>query len=89
MPDATVFSVLDATSGFWMIELDDENSKVCTFNTPYGRYRFTHHPFGLKSAPGVFQTYMTEMLEGILGAQPIAGVNSIVNDILVWDTTVE
>jgi hypothetical protein len=89
MPDAKVFSVLDATSGFWQVQLDEESSNLCTFNSPYGRYRFTRLPFGIKSAPEVFQRHMSEMLEGIPGAQPITGASSIVDDILVWGTTVE
>ena len=51
MPNANVFTVLDAVSGFWQVELDEESSKLCTFNTPFGRYRFTRLPFGIKSAP--------------------------------------
>ena len=87
VPDAKVFSVLDATSGFWQIELDEESSKLCTFNTPFGRYRFKRLPFGIKSAPEVFQRYMTEMLEGIPGAEPIAG--AIVDDILIWGSSID
>lgn len=91
MPNAKVFTVLDATSGFWQVELDDESSLLTstTFNTPFGRYRFTRLPFGIKSAPEVFQKYMSQMLEGIPGAQPITGAYAIVDDILVWGSTVE
>ncbi|XP_052746701.1 uncharacterized protein K02A2.6-like [Bicyclus anynana] len=32
--DAKYFSVLDATSSFWMIELDDASADLCTFGTP-------------------------------------------------------
>jgi hypothetical protein len=38
MPEAKVFSVLDATSGYWQMKLNEESSKLCTFNTPFGRY---------------------------------------------------
>jgi hypothetical protein len=41
MPDAKVFTKLDAPSGYWQLKLDEESSKLCTFNTPYGRYRFS------------------------------------------------
>ena len=47
MPQAKVFSVLDATSGYWQVKLDEASSKLCTFNTPFRRYRFTRLPFGI------------------------------------------
>lgn len=78
MPDAKVFSTLDATSGFWQMKLDEESSKLTTFNTPYGRYRFTRAPFGIKSIPEIFQRAMSEMLEGL------EGTAVIIDDILVW-----
>ena len=58
MPQAKVFSVLDATSGYWQVKLGESSSKLCTFNTPFGRYRFTRLPFGIKSATEVFQNHM-------------------------------
>ena len=81
MPNAKYFSKLDAVSGFWQIQLDDRSSKLCTFNTPFGRYRFTRMPFGIKSAPKVFQNIMSQMV--------IEGAESIIDDILVWGATVE
>jgi hypothetical protein len=51
---AEYFSVLDASSGFWQVCLDAESSKLCTFNTPFGRYKFLRLPFGINSAPEVF-----------------------------------
>ena len=41
------FSILDAHSGYWQIKLDDESSKLTTFNSPFGKYRFTRMPFGI------------------------------------------
>ena len=35
----TVFSTLDAEKAFYQIQLDEKNSKLLTFNTPFGRYR--------------------------------------------------
>ena len=40
LPDAKIFSTLDATSGLWQIPLDEESSIFTCFNTPFGRYRF-------------------------------------------------
>ncbi|KAG1651802.1 hypothetical protein GQR58_026737 [Nymphon striatum] len=33
----TVFTILDEKDGFWHIKLDEQSSKLCTFNTPFGR----------------------------------------------------
>ena len=83
MAGAKVFSVLDAKSGFWQIRLDEASSKLCTFNTPFGRYRFTRLPFGIKSAPEVFQRAIAQMRE------TLSGVDSIMDDIIVWGNNVE
>ena len=78
MPQAKVFSVLDATSGYWQVKLDEASSKLCTFNTPYGRHHFTRLPFGIKSAPKVFQHRMSELFEDV------EGMKAIVDDLLIW-----
>ena len=69
MPGATVFSVLYATSGYWQVKLDEASSKLCTVNSPFGRYRFTRLLFGIKSAPEVFQQQMSEIFEDIEGVK--------------------
>ena len=35
-----IFSVLDEKDGYWQVKLDEASSLLCTFNTPWGRYRF-------------------------------------------------
>lgn len=54
MKGAKFFSTLDATNGFYHIALDENSTKLCTFGTPYGRYKFLRLPFGIKVAPEVF-----------------------------------
>ena len=79
MPNATVFSTLDARTGFWQINLDHESSLLTTFSTPFGRYRFR----GITSASEVFQRAMEELFAGY----PCA---IVVDDLLVWgEGTVE
>lgn len=51
------FSVLDIKEGFYQIGLDESSSRLCTFNTPFGCYRFLRMPFGIKVAPEAFQKY--------------------------------
>ena len=83
MPNAKIFSVLDASSGFWQVKLDHESAKLCTFNTPFRRYMFKRLPFRLSSAQDVFQDIMSEMFEDI------EGVEVVVDDVLIWGETEE
>ena len=69
--------MIDAKSGFLQIQLDYESSLLTTFNTPIGRYRWLRLPFGIKSAPEIYQRIMDNMLEGIEGAR------AIMDDILI------
>ena len=69
---AKVFSVLDVRKGFWHVELDEPSSFLATFNTPFGRYRWRRMPFGICSAPEVFQQRMHELVEGLKGVEVIA-----------------
>ena len=68
---ANVFSVFDAKNGFWQLKLDEESSRLCTFNTPIGRYRLT------KLAPEIFQKTMDWMVEDL------DGVEMIMDDVIV------
>ncbi|XP_021374310.1 uncharacterized protein K02A2.6-like [Mizuhopecten yessoensis] len=77
IPDAKIFSVLDAKSGFLQIQLDEASSYLTTFNTPIGRYRWLRLPFGIKSAPEIYQKIMDNMIAGIDGAF------AIIDDILI------
>ena len=62
---------MDAASGFWQLKLNDKSSRLCTFNTPIGRYGFTRLPFGVKCAPEIFQRTMDRMNEDLEGVEVI------------------
>ena len=53
---ARIFSSFDAKDGFYQVSLDEESSKLTTFWTPLGRYRYLRMPFGIRLAPEVFET---------------------------------
>lgn len=59
------FTVMDMKEAFYHIELDDESADLCTFITPFGRYRFLRLPFGIITAPEVFQKMAMVVFEGI------------------------
>ena len=64
---ATTFSKIDANSGFWQIPLEVESRLLTTFVTPHGRYCFNKLPFGIASAPELFQRRMSKILSGLPG----------------------
>ena len=55
-----------------------KSSNLCTFNTPFGRYKFNRLPFGISSAQDVFQAVMSDIFEDI------EGVEIVVDDLLIW-----
>lgn len=55
------FSVLDLSSAFWHMELDEKSSQLTTFMTPFGRYKFNRVPYGLNCAPEMFQRKMIQI----------------------------
>ena len=65
---ATIFSKLDANSGFWQIPLEKESRPLTIFITPMGTYCFNKLPFGITSAPEHFQKQMSKVLAGLEGA---------------------
>ena len=80
---STIFSSLDAESGFWQIPLEPESQKLTTFISPFGRFCFERLPFGITSASEIFQRKMLELL------QDHEGVEVIIDDILVHGRTRE
>ena len=64
---ATVFTKLDANSGFWQIPLAKESRQLTTFITPFGRYAFNKLPFGISIAPEHYQKRISSILNGLEG----------------------
>ena len=49
------FTKLDLAHAYNQIELDDEAKHLATINTSKGLYRYNRLPFGVASAPAIFQ----------------------------------
>ena len=73
---AKKFTLCDVKDGFHQIKLDILSSYLTTSNSPFGRYRWTRMPFGISSAPEVWQRRMHEF------AQDLSGVKVIADDFL-------
>ena len=67
LSSSRVYTKLDANSGFWQIPLDESSKLLTTFITPMGRFCFNRLPFGISSAPEIFQRMMSQLLDGLDG----------------------
>ena len=65
------------------MHLDEESSKLTTFQTPYGRYRWKRLPFGTSVSSEIFQKRLDQALEGL------EGVIGVSDDIIVHGATEE
>ena len=75
------FSKLDLAHAYQQIPLDEESKEYTTINTHKGLYRYNRLPFGVASAPSIFQRTMENILQGI------PHVCVYIDDILVTGTT--
>ena len=59
------FSKLDLSQAYQQVLLDEDSCKYVTINTHQGLYQYTRVPFGISSAPALFQKIMDTILQGI------------------------
>ena len=60
-----VFSKLDLSHAYLQLQLDESSQEYVTMNTHHGLYRYTRLPFGIASAPAIFQRTMETLLKGL------------------------
>ncbi len=67
---------MDLQHAYQQLKLDEESKKYVVINTKRGLFRYTRLPFGIASAPGIFQRVMELVVRGF-------GVIAYMDDILI------
>ena len=59
------FSKIDLTHAYQKMKLKEDSRHLVTINTHRGLFRYTRLPFGVASAPSIFQKVMDTVLQGL------------------------
>lgn len=71
------FAKLDLADAYLQLEVDPGSREPLTINTHRGLFQYTRLPFGVKTAPTIFQQLMDTLLAGL------PGVAAYMDDILI------
>ena len=77
------FTTLDLADDYLQMTLDEEAKQYLVINTHKGLYQYHRLPFGVSSAPALFQRAMDSILQGL------SGVVCYIDDILVTGANTE
>ena len=83
MSGGVSFTKLDLSHAYLQLQLDESARDYLVINTHKGLFEYTRMPFGITSAPGVFQRTMDNLLQGL------QHVTVYIDDILITGTTEE
>ena len=74
---AKKFSILDLSQAYQQVQLNEQSRKYVVINTHRGLFQYNRLPYGIASAPGIFQRVMESLLRNI------PGVVVYIDDILI------
>ena len=85
LKNATIFSCLDLKSGYHQIEMEERDKEKTAFVCFKGLFEYNVMPFGLCSAPPVFQELMNRVLGDAINEYAFA----YIDDIIIYSPNVE
>ena len=60
-----IFSKIDLAAAYQQVFLDDDSKKYTTINTHIGLFVYNRLPFGISSAPSIFQLIMENLMKDL------------------------
>lgn len=83
--DCSFFTKLDINSAFWSIPIREKDKQKTAFITHNGHWQWSCLPFGLKSAPAIFQRILSDVIsKNNLNAFAI----NYIDDILIFSENI-
>ncbi|XP_054289364.1 uncharacterized protein K02A2.6-like [Macrosteles quadrilineatus] len=79
----TYFSVVDLTNAYQQLAVAEDSQHLLTLTTHKGLFRLRRLPFGLSSAPAIFQAVIDQIINGL------PGTVAYLDDVLVGGSTRE
>ena len=67
MSGGKVCTKLDLSHAYQQLPLAEESKKYSTINTTKGLFQYERLPFGISSAPAIFQITMDSLLQDLPG----------------------
>ncbi|MHB1865753.1 MAG: retropepsin-like aspartic protease/reverse transcriptase, partial [Candidatus Saccharimonadales bacterium] len=82
---AQFFTTLDMITGYWQVELSEEDREKTAFITKLGLFEYLRMPFGLTNAPATFQRLVDFLLRGMHWVNAL----DYLDDIIIYTKTFE
>ena len=79
----TLFSVIDLRQAYLQMEVEEHSRPFLTINTTRGLFQYQRLPYGVSSAPAIWQRAMDQILQGL------PGVFCYLDDIIITGHTIE
>ena len=79
------YSCLDLKSGFYQVQMHEDDKEKTAFTCPLGFYEFNKLPQGVTNAPATFQ----RLMERCMSDMTMKGCMVFLDDLVVYSDTLE